>query len=290
MLATETIVKKYGDHLALDGVSIEVPTGKVFGLLGPNGAGKTTLIRIITRITGPDSGKVLLNGRPMTEADVATMGYLPEALRNYLARLGWSHGDDEIMSTADMVSWFNIGDINKGAARMDYAKLEAVNGSWMRRMDDAALTRALVDTLPYLEGMQWLADGIAEKGEAPLIAAMAGLKDRAKTLIELAASAAYLYATRPLPLDEKAAAILNDEGRAALASVLPVLESAAEWQAAALEAAVKVHAEAAGLKLGKIAQPLRAALTGKATSPGVFDVLEVLGRSESLARLKDQTA
>ncbi|MFZ1772606.1 MAG: glutamate--tRNA ligase [Rhizobiaceae bacterium] len=244
----------------------------------------------IPLIHGADGAKLSKRHGALGIEAYRAMGYLPEALRNYLARLGWSHGDDEIMSTTDMVSWFDIGDINKGAARMDYAKLEAVNGSWMRRMDDAALTRALVDTLPYLEGMQWLADGIAEKGEAPLIAAMAGLKDRAKTLIELAASAAYLYATRPLPLDEKAAGILNDEGRAALASVLPVLESAAEWQAEALEAAVKVHAEVAGLKLGKIAQPLRAALTGKATSPGVFDVLEVLGRSESLARLKDQTA
>ncbi len=216
------------------------------------------------------------------------MGYLPEALRNYLVRLGWSHGDDEIMSTEQMIEWFDVKDINKGAARFDFQKLEAINGVYMRSSDDKALFDALVAILPEIEGGKEIADALDDKRSAQLLAAMPGLKDRAKTLVELADGSRFIFAARPLILDEKAASLLNDEGKAVLKSVLPDLEAASEWTVEALDAVVRAYAEKTGLKLGKIAQPLRASLTGRATSPGVFDVLFVLGREESLGRIRDQ--
>jgi glutamyl-tRNA synthetase len=216
------------------------------------------------------------------------MGYLPEALLNYLARLGWSHGDDEVMSIAQMTEWFDITDVNKGAARFDFAKLEALNGIHMRSMDDAALTEALLSALPYLPDGEALAAGFDDAARERLLRAMPGLKDRAKTLIELADNTYYLTARRPLQLDEKATTILDDAARAVLKDVLARFQDISEWNAQTTEAAIREYAESSGLKLGKIAQPLRAALTGRATSPGVFDVLDVLGREESLARIGDQ--
>ena len=238
----------------------------------------------IPLIHGPDGAKLSKRHGALGVEAYRAMGYMPVALRNYLARLGWSHGDDEIMSTENMIAWFEVTDINKGAARMDYAKLEAVNGQWMRQTGDRELADALIATLPFIDNAKALAEAIARDGDDRLVAAMAGLKDRAKTLVELADSAGYLY-FRQAP-DDKAAALLDAGGKATLAAVLPALEASPEWSAAALDAAVRAHAEATGQKLGKIAQPLRAALTGRTTSPGVFDVLAVLGREESLARLR----
>src|SRR5262249_7668872 len=138
------------------------------------------------------------------------MGYLPAALRNYLARLGWSHGDDEVMSLDDMIRWFEIEDVNRGAARFDFAKLEALNGIHMRKMDDAELLDDFIRTLPYLENGKFIADRLDDKRKAQLLAAMPGLKERAKTLVELADGAAFLFAERPLTIDEKAKAQLGD--------------------------------------------------------------------------------
>jgi glutamyl-tRNA synthetase len=216
------------------------------------------------------------------------MGYLPAALRNYLARLGWSHGDDEIMSTDDMVRWFEIEDVNRGAARFDFQKLEALNAVHMRQMEDGPLLDELIASLPYLPNGADFAARLDEAAKARLLRAMPGLKERARTLIELLDSAAFLVAQRPLSLDEKAAAILDENGKTVLRQVLPDLRNAGDWNAEAVEAAVRVFAEKTGLKLGKVAQPLRAALTGRSTSPGVFDVLDVLGRDESLMRIEDQ--
>ncbi len=238
----------------------------------------------IPLIHGPDGAKLSKRHGALGVEAYRAMGYLPVALRNYLARLGWSHGDDEIMSTEQMIDWFEVADINKGAARMDYAKLEAVNGAWMRQTGDTELAAMLVETLPHMDNGGALAAAVEHDGSERLVAAMAGLKDRAKTLVELADSAGYLY-FRQAP-DEKASALLNADGKAVLAGVVGALESAPAWTAEALDAAVRAHAEATGLKLGKIAQPLRAALTGRSTSPGVFDVLAVLGREESLARIR----
>ncbi len=242
----------------------------------------------IPLIHGPDGAKLSKRHGALGVEAYRAMGYLPAALRNYLARLGWSHGDDEVMSTAQMIEWFEIEDVNKGAARFDYAKLEALNGLYMRQTPDAELTAIFLDTLPHLEGGPAILARMTEPRRARLLAAMPGLKERAKTLRELADSAYYLYAERPLALDEKAAALLDADARKTLAALRPLLAAVDSWEPAALEAAVRVYAESAGLKLGKAAQPLRAALTGRSTSPGVFDVLAVLGREESLARIGDQ--
>jgi len=242
----------------------------------------------IPLIHGADGAKLSKRHGALGVDAYRAMGYLPAALRNYLVRLGWSHGDDEIMSTEQMIEWFDVTDINKGAARFDFQKLEAINGLYMRGSDDKTLFDALVAVLPEIEGGKELAAALDDKRSAQLLAAMSGLKDRAKTLVELADGAKFIFAARPLDLDEKAASLLNEEGRVVLKSVLPDLEAAGDWTIESLDAVVRAHAEKTGLKLGKIAQPLRAALTGRATSPGVFDVLFVLGREESLGRIRDQ--
>ena len=243
----------------------------------------------IPLIHGADGAKLSKRHGALGVEAYRAMGYLPEALLNYLARLGWSHGDDEVMSIKDMIAWFDIGDVNKGAARFDFAKLEALNGVHMRKMDDHALFDIFVATLPYLEGGPALSAKLDDKRKAQLLAAMPGLKERAKTLVELVDGAAFLFAERPLPLDEKAAGLLNPEARAILRGAHGALSSVqGEWSAASAEASIRTFAQAGGYKLGAVAQPLRAALTGRSTSPGVFDVLAVLGRQESLARIGDQ--
>ncbi|HWK15670.1 MAG TPA: glutamate--tRNA ligase [Rhizobiaceae bacterium] len=245
----------------------------------------------IPLIHGPDGAKLSKRHGALGVEAYRAMGYLPAALRNYLARLGWSHGDDEVMSTAQMVEWFAIEDVNKGAARFDYAKLEALNGVYMRQSDDAGLLEAFIATLPYLENVDAISEAVATAdGKAKLMAAMPGLKERAKTLVELADGAQFLFAKRPLALDEKATTLLDADARNVIAGILPSLETVDDWSAASTESVVRAYAENAGLKLGKAAQPLRAALTGRSTSPGVFDVLAVLGKAESLARLRDQLA
>ena len=244
----------------------------------------------IPLIHGPDGAKLSKRHGALGVEAYRAMGYLPEAMRNYLARLGWSHGDDEIFSTDQLVEWFNLESIGKSAARFDFAKLENLNGHYIRHTPDATLLAQFVDFLPHAEGGNAMLSRIDEAMMAKLLRAMPGLKERAKTLVELMAGARFLFAERPLPLDDKARQILDDGGRAALAGVIPVLEAQDDWSAHLLETAVKGHAEVAGLKLGKLAQPLRAALTGTSTSPGIFDVLEVLGRDEALNRLKDQVS
>lgn len=242
----------------------------------------------IPLIHGADGAKLSKRHGALGVEAYRALGYLPAALRNYLVRLGWSHGDDEIMSDEQMIEWFEISDINRGASRFDFQKLEAINGHYMRFSGDADLVQAMIDILPEIEGGAEILARLNDKTKAKLLAAMPGLKERAKTLVELADSAKYLFAQRPLALDEKAAGLLNEEGLSVLSGVLPALSAVDAWTAEALDAAVRVHAEQTGLKLGKIAQPLRAALTGRATSPGVFDVLAVLGREESLGRIEDR--
>lgn len=244
----------------------------------------------IPLIHGPDGAKLSKRHGALGVEAYRAMGYLPEALRNYLARLGWSHGDDEIFSTAQLVQWFDLEHVGTSPARFDFAKLENLNGHYMRHTPDEALLQAFIDFLPHSEKGAALLPKINPHMRGRLLMAMPGLKERAKTLNDLVHGAAFLFAARPLPLDDKARQILADGGRDALSVLLPVLRDAPGWSAAALEASVKAHAEATGQKLGKLAQPLRAALTGTSTSPGIFDVLEVLGRDEALARLEDQVS
>jgi glutamyl-tRNA synthetase len=243
----------------------------------------------IPLIHGADGAKLSKRHGALGVEAYRAMGYLPAALRNYLARLGWSHGDDEVMSLDDMIRWFEIEDVNKAAARFDFQKLEALNGIHMRQMDDVALLDAFVATLPFLENGKPIADGLDQRKKAQLLQAMPGLKERAKTLVELADGAAFLFAKRPLELDEKAAAVLGEPARVILKGARAALEKVPnDWTAASAEAAIREFASQNDLKLGAVAQPLRAALTGRSTSPGVFDVLAVLGREESLARIGNQ--
>lgn len=239
-------------------------------------------------IHGPDGAKLSKRHGALGVEAYREMGYLPAALRNYLARLGWSHGDDEIFSTEQLVEWFELDGIGKSAARFDFAKLENLNGHYIRHTPDSELLEHLLSFMPHVAGGPELLERTDAEMRGKLLKAMPGLKERAKTLVELLKSAAYLYVARPLPMDDKAKQILADGGVSALAELLPVLSATTDWTAHALESAVKTHAETAGLKLGKLAQPLRAALTGTSTSPSIFDVLEVLGRDESLSRIRDQ--
>lgn len=244
----------------------------------------------IPLIHGADGAKLSKRHGALGVEAYRAMGYLPEALRNYLARLGWSHGNDEIMSTEDMVKWFEIEDVNKGAARFDFQKLEALNGVHMRQTADVDLLDQFIATLPYIEQRGEIPTDLNDSQKKLLLAALPGLKERAKTLVELADSAQYLFVQRPLSLDEKANQILDADSRAVIAGLLPLFEALDEWNATTTEEAVRAYAETTGLKLGKVAQPLRAALTGRSTSPGVFDVLVVLGKEESIGRLRDQAA
>jgi len=239
-------------------------------------------------IHGSDGAKLSKRHGALGVDAYRAMGYLPSALRNYLIRLGWSHGDDEVMTTEQMIEWFDVKDINRSAARFDFQKLEALNGIHMRQMDDRELTKVFLDTLPYIEGGNAFLAKLNDTRREQLVQAMPGLKERAKTLVELLDGAQFLFADRPLTLDEKAAALLDDEARKMLGELLVELEAIAEWSAESTEAVVRDFAERTGRKLGKVAQPLRAALCGRTTSPGIFDVLAVLGREESLARIRDQ--
>ncbi|WEX07142.1 glutamate--tRNA ligase [Chelativorans sp. AA-79] len=242
----------------------------------------------IPLIHGPDGGKLSKRHGALGVDAYRAMGYLPAALRNYLARLGWSHGDDEVMTTEQMIEWFEIEDINKGAARFDFQKMEALNGVHMRQMDDDVLFELFVATLPHLEGGRAFLDKFDEKHRVQLRAALPGLKERAKTLVELMDGARFLVAERPLPVEEKAAELLDQDARVMLAALADEFAGLDTWTAGSTEAVVRAFAEKTGRKLGKVAQPLRAAVTGRTTSPGIFDVLAVLGREESLGRILDQ--
>ena len=243
----------------------------------------------IPLIHGSDGAKLSKRHGALGVEAYRAMGYLPEALRNYLVRLGWSHGDQEIFSTEEMVSLFDLKNVGRSPARFDFAKLENLNGHYMRQTSDEALMAAIDVLLPHIEGGPELAERLTPERRAQWIKAMPGLKERAKTLLELVDGARFIDAARPLVLDEKAKEILA-KGGAVLGPLLARLETLPEWSVEALEGAVRAEAEAQGVKLGALAQPLRAALTGRSTSPGIFDVFVVLGREESLARIRDQVS
>jgi glutamyl-tRNA synthetase len=244
----------------------------------------------IPLIHGPDGSKLSKRHGALGVEAYRAMGYLPAALRNYLVRLGWSQGDKEFFSTQEMIEAFDLSQVHRSPARFDFAKLENMNGHYMRATPAAELMEIFEATLPYLPGGPDIAAKLDLRKRAQVLAAMPGLKERAKTLVELIDGMGFLFAERPLPLDDKARDVLARGGAALLADLLPKLAALAEWTAAAAEAAVRDFAEETGTKLGQVAQPLRAALTGRLTSPGIFDVLAVLGREESLARITDQIA
>ncbi|MDQ2101360.1 glutamate--tRNA ligase [Azospirillum isscasi] len=236
----------------------------------------------IPLIHGPDGAKLSKRHGALGVDAYRDMGYLPEAIRNYLLRLGWAHGDDEIISTEQAVDWFNLEGIGRSPSRFDFAKLENLNAHYMRQADD---TRLVGLAAPRLEAE--LGRALTESERELLTRAMNGLKQRARTVVDLAQSARFYVAARPLPMDEKAAALLDGKGRGVLTDLAARFEAEADFTAAALEALVRAFAEERGEKLGKIAQPLRAALTGSTVSPPIFEVAELLGRAETLARMKD---
>ena len=229
-------------------------------------------------IHGPDGAKLSKrHGALGVDAYRDELGMLPEAVSNYLLRLGWGHGDDEIISRSQATEWFDLEHVGKSPSRFDFKKLENLNGHYIREADDKRLAELIAPRL-----------GISGAAVGLLVRAMPELKARAHTILELAESARFLFAARPLDVDAAAAALLTDDARAILAAAHSKLVALAKWDAESLEAAIREVAEERDVKLGKLAQPLRAALTGRTTSPGIFDVLALLGKDESLARIADQ--
>lgn len=244
----------------------------------------------IPLIHGPDGSKLSKRHGALGVDAYRALGYVPAALRNYLVRLGWSHGDQEIFSTEEMIAAFDLSAIGRSAARFDFAKLENLNGHYIRHSDDQSLVTMFEDVLSYVPNGAALKAKVNDVTRAQLLQAMPGLKERAKTLIELIDNASFIFADRPQPMEPKAAAVLTPETRILIGKLQAALAEVTDWSAATTEAAMRAFAEANGLKLGAIAQPLRVALTGKTTSPGIFDVLAVLGRDECLVRLADQAS
>ena len=249
-------------------------------------------------IHGPDGAKLSKRHGALGVEAYRAMGYLPAALRNYLVRLGWSHGDEEIFATERMIELFGLEAIGKSPARFDFAKLADMNGIYMREAADEALAKSARAIAPDITAM---ADAPAEVESAkPVVArfeatgwasfaeTVPSLKERSKTLVDLITGAAVLVAERPLSIEPKAAKNLDEAGRAHLAALAKPLAALDDWSVAAIEACIRAYSEKAGVGLGKVAQPLRAALTGSTVSPPIFDLLHVLGRDETLARIGDQ--
>jgi glutamyl-tRNA synthetase len=236
----------------------------------------------IPLIHGADGAKLSKRHGAVSILEFREQGFLPEALCNYLLRLGWGHGDAEFLSREEQMKLFTLEGVGRSASRMDYAKLTHLNGMWLRGADDARLT---ADVLARLA-----ADGVDVSGgaEARILKLMPGLKERAKNLVELKSSAAFLARSVPLPFEPKALGLLTEEAKAMLARLVPVL-AATDFSASAVDAALREFAEAEEKKLGQVAQPLRAALTGSTMSPGIDATLEALGPEESLARLRAVT-
>ena len=234
----------------------------------------------IPLIHGADGAKLSKrHGALGVDAYRDELGVLPEALFNHLLRLGWGHGDAEIIDRAQAIEWFTLEGVGKSPSRFDLKKLDSLNGHYIRAADDARLAQLAARFLPF--------DATPQQLDL-LQRSMPALKLRAANLREIADGAAFLFRTRPLEMDADAQALLEGDARAMLGQLHAALDAVVVWDTEALETAVRQVAETAGVKLGAAAQPLRAALTGRRTSPGIFDVLVLLGREESLGRIADQ--
>jgi glutamyl-tRNA synthetase len=232
-------------------------------------------------IHGPDGAKMSKRHGAVGIDAYRELGYLPEAMRNYLLRLGWSHGDDEIIATHQAIEWFDIDAVGRAPARFDFAKLDNLNGHYIRLADDNRLVALVAERLETSLGHP-----LSETERTRLLQAMPELKLRPKTLVELATNAGFLVTPRPIRPDEKAARLLTSAARKLLAELRQRLEPA-EWRAPVLEQEIRSFADKKEAKIGAVAQPLRAALTGSVASPGIFMVMEVLGRDETLGRIAD---
>jgi glutamyl-tRNA synthetase len=241
----------------------------------------------IPLIHGPDGAKLSKRHGALGVEAYREMGYLPAALRNYLVRLGWSHGDQEIFSTAEMIEKFNLAQVGRSAARFDIAKLDNINGHYIRATPDAELRTIFEDNLPFLPKGEVVKFKLDQGLWKAFDMALPVLKERAKNLNDLVDGSSFFLNRRPLVPDEKATALLTPQTRELLVRLGAVLEALEEWTAQSTEEEVRRFAESEGVKLGQVAQPLRAALTGRAVSPPIFDVLTILGREETIARLRD---
>jgi glutamyl-tRNA synthetase len=235
-------------------------------------------------IHGADGAKLSKRHGAVGVEAYREMGYLPEALCNYLMRLGWSHGDEEIIPIEKAIEWFDIVDVNRGPARFDPTRLDSINAHYIREADDARLLALVAERLEKA-----LARSLSPIESERLAQALPGLKPRAKTLVELAEKGFFYVAPRPIQPTPDAAKLLTGEARRLLGELEADLAEA-EWRAASLEQRLRDFAAAKALKLGAAAQPLRVALTGSVASPGIFEVMEVLGRDETLARIADAAA
>ncbi|MBT5809085.1 MAG: glutamate--tRNA ligase, partial [Rhodospirillaceae bacterium] len=235
----------------------------------------------IPLIHGPDGQKLSKRHGALGVEAYRDMGYLPAALRNYLLRLGWSHGDDELISTEQAVAWFDLDGVGRSPSRMDFAKLESVNAHYIHQSDTDALVDLIIGHLTVSLGAP-----ISDDARGRILAGLEGLRQRAKTLIELA-DAAVIYVNRPVfPLtNAKAARLLENDGRELVTESANALSKIDNWSEETIESAVRSLAESHDLGFGKIAQPLRAALTGSNASPSIFEVMQALGKSETMARL-----
>ncbi len=237
-------------------------------------------------IHGADGAKLSKRHGALGIEAYRSLGYLPAALKNYLVRLGWSHGDAEIFPLEKMIEWFDLTSLGRSAARMDFAKLADTNAHYIREAGDSELIARIEAILPELDTVAVPKSGLDVTTRAQLLCLMPDLKLRAKTLREIVEGAECLFMRRPIALDDKAAKLVDAEAKKQIAALVTRFTDVMQWDATTLEAQVRVHAEAGGLKLGKLAQPLRAAITGKSVSPPIFKVMEVLGREETLARLR----
>lgn len=245
---------------------------------------ETPVFAHIPLIHGADGAKLSKRHGALGVESYRDDGYLPEALRNYLVRLGWAHGDDEIFSTEQAIEWFDLDGIGKSASRFDYVKLTSLNAHYIKEADNAYLIDLITPGLEKLIGAP-----LDQTGKNRLLMGMNGLKERAKIVPELVENASFYVKPRPLSYNEKAAKLLDEEGLARLGILKDPLENLSDWTEENLEKVTKDVAEKAEVKLGKIAQPLRAALTGSNMSPGIFEVMVVLGKEETLLRLEDAT-
>tara|TARA_R110002111_G_scaffold6032_3_gene27518 strand:+ start:368 stop:1774 length:1407 start_codon:yes stop_codon:yes gene_type:complete len=237
----------------------------------------------IPLIHGPDGAKLSKrHGALGVDSYRDEMGFLPEALNNYLLRLGWGHGDDEVISQEQAIEWFDITDVGKGAARFDFAKLTNLNGIYMRQADDKRLVDEISQRVATLIG----SDAIDAAQKEILINGMSGLKERAKTLIELAESSAFYVTDGVTSFNEKAQSLIDSAPEGLFAELANSLEALDSWTEENVDASVRETAEKLDLKLGKVAQPLRAVLTGSNSSPGIFDVMIVLGKEQTLKRIR----
>ncbi|MDB5421539.1 MAG: glutamyl-tRNA synthetase, partial [Brevundimonas sp.] len=235
----------------------------------------------IPLIHGPDGAKLSKRHGAQAVGEFADMGYLPEAMRNYLARLGWAHGDDEIFTDAEAIAWFDVADVVASPARLDWNKLNHVNAHYLRQTDDDRLT-ALAAKVFQARGQ-----GLGAEDLARLAAAMPHIKGKPQTLVELADEAVFALKVRPLALDDKTRGLLTPELRERLGRLAEQLAAEPEWTAASLDTALRAFAQSEGVGMGKFGPGLRGVLSGGAPAPDLAGALAALGRQESLGRIHD---